>query len=99
MHALDLRMAAGCENRCVTGPPPPRQMNTYALLALLLSILVFPPIGIWLGRKAKEQIAVSGESGIELATVAEIYGWVVTGFLVIGGCLYCAIGATAVDSP
>jgi hypothetical protein len=79
-------------------PPPARQMNTNALLALLLAILVFAPIGIILGRKAKRQIAETGESGIELATVAEIYGWVVTGITVVAVVFFCVIGGLANSS-
>jgi hypothetical protein len=47
---------------------------------------VFPPLGIIFGRKAKAQIAVTGESGIELAKIGEIVGWVFTSLYVVGCC-------------
>lgn len=52
--------------------------NTYAILAAIFAFVVFPPLGIYLGHKAKQQIAQTGERGIELAKVGIIGGWIVT---------------------
>ncbi|WP_433088004.1 DUF4190 domain-containing protein [Dactylosporangium sp. CA-052675] len=57
-------------------PLPP--VNTYAILAAIFAFVVFPPLGIYFGRKAKEQIAVSGERGTELATVGVVAGWIIS---------------------
>jgi hypothetical protein len=63
-----------------TRPPyvaqPP--VNVYAILAATFAFLVLPPLGIYFGQKAKEQIAVSGERGIELANVGVIAGWILS---------------------
>jgi Domain of unknown function (DUF4190) len=72
-------------------PPPPYAMlppfNTYAILAAIFAFVVFPPLGIYFGYKAREQIAQTGERGIELAKVGIIGGWIITGlqaaFLVV----------------
>jgi hypothetical protein len=72
-------------------PPQPRPLNTYALLSLLLSLMVFPPLGIYFARKAKQQIAETGESGIELANVGEIVGWVFTSLIGVMFCLWCGV--------
>jgi len=79
-------------------PPPGRPLNTYALLSLLLSLMVFPPLGIYFARKAKEQIAVSGESGIELANVGEIVGWIFTSILGVMLCVWCGFMVTLLGS-
>src|SRR6185369_12565036 len=79
------------------GPPPagypgyPVQppINTYAILGLVLAIFVLPPLGIYFGRKAQQQIAVTGERGIELAKAGVVVGWVLTilwGVLVLIWC-------------
>jgi hypothetical protein len=39
---------------------------------------VLPPLGIYFGKKAQQQIAVTGERGIELAKAAVVVGWVLT---------------------
>ncbi|WP_433202820.1 DUF4190 domain-containing protein [Dactylosporangium sp. CS-047395] len=66
-------------------PLPP--VNTYAILAAVFAFVVFPPLGIYFGRKAREQIAMSGERGIELAKVGIIAGWILSvlylGFMVL----------------
>lgn len=81
-----------------TNPYPPYQApppyNTYAILALILAIFVFPPLGIYFGRKAKEQIAQTGERGIELANAAVIVGWVLTaifGAFLVVWCLFAVV--------
>jgi len=48
----------------------------YAILSLIFALVVFPPVGIYLGNKAKQQIAATGERGIELANAGVICGWV-----------------------
>ncbi|MBV1850241.1 DUF4190 domain-containing protein [Catellatospora tritici] len=69
-------------------PQPP--YNTYAILALILALMVFPPLGIYFGAEAKKQIAVSGERGIEMAQVAIIVGWVLTGIMLLTFLFFCA---------
>jgi len=72
-------------------PPPPYvilpPVNTYAILAAIFAFVVFPPLGIYFGYKAREQIAQTGERGIELAKVGIVGGWIITGlqaaFLVV----------------
>jgi hypothetical protein len=53
-------------------------MNTYAILSVVFAFAVFAPLGIYFGSKAKEQIAQTGERGIELAKVGVIAGWILT---------------------
>lgn len=65
-------------------PPPPYgyvvapSYNTYAILAVVFAFAVFAPLGIFFGYKARDQIARTGERGIELAKVGIIGGWVLT---------------------
>lgn len=73
--------------------PPQPPYNTYAILSLALGILVLPPLGIYFGTKAKQQIAVSGERGIELANAGVIVGWVLTGLFLAFFLVWCAMGA------
>ncbi len=54
---------------------PPR-VNVYAILALVFSAMIFPPVGIVLGYKARRQIAQTGERGSELATAGIVVGWI-----------------------
>ena len=62
-------------------------VNTYAILSVVFAFAVFAPLGIYFGNKAKQQIAQTGERGIELANVGVIAGWILTGlqaaFLVV----------------
>ncbi|MFU8876290.1 DUF4190 domain-containing protein [Micromonospora sp. SL4-19] len=53
-------------------------VNMYAILALVLGAMVFPPLGIYFGNKAKKQIAQTGERGVELATAGLVVGWIFT---------------------
>ncbi|GAA1658857.1 DUF4190 domain-containing protein [Catellatospora bangladeshensis] len=69
----------------------PPQYNTYAILALVLAIFVLPPLGIYFGGKAKQQIAVTGERGVEFATAAVVIGWVLTGLFIAMIALWCAM--------
>lgn len=73
--------------------PPQPPYNTYAILSLALGILVLPPLGIYFGTKAKQQIAVSGERGIELANAGVIVGWVLTGLFLAFFVVWCVMGA------
>jgi hypothetical protein len=61
-------------------PPPPYAyappVNMYAILSLVFAVAVFPPVGIYFGYKAKEQIARTGERGVELATAGLVIGWI-----------------------
>jgi Domain of unknown function (DUF4190) len=73
------------------GYAPP--INMYSILALVFGVMVFPPLGIYFGRKAKQQIAQTGERGIELATAGQIVGWIFTGIwglLVLVSCGFLA---------
>jgi Domain of unknown function (DUF4190) len=58
--------------------PPP--FNTYAILALVSAVAIFPPLGVYFGYKAKKQIARTGERGIEFATAGLVIGWILTVF-------------------
>ncbi len=78
--------------------------NTYAILSLVFAFAVFAPLGIYFGIKAKEQIAQTGERGIELAKIGVIAGWIITclqaAFLIV----WCAffftlLGSAAVQFP
>ena len=71
--------------------PPP--LNTNAILALVLGAMVLPPLGIWLGYKAQEEIARTGERGIELAKAGVVVGWVLTGLFVLAFCGICVLGS------
>jgi Domain of unknown function (DUF4190) len=91
-----------------TVPPPGQQVwyplpygyvisqpyNTYAILSLVFACFVFPPLGIYFGAKAKKQIAVSGERGIELAKVGYIVGWVLTALQGVFILIWCGLAST-----
>ena len=73
-------------------PPPYRPYppyNVYAILSLVLALFVLPPLGIYFGRKARQEIARTGERGAELATAGIICGWVMTAFLGVGMIIWC----------
>jgi hypothetical protein len=86
-------------------PPPPGPgpygyvvyqqppLNTNALLALVLGAMVLPPLGIYFGYKAREEIARTGQRGSELATAGIVVGWVLTGLFVVAVCGFCLLGA------
>ncbi|GAA1387477.1 MULTISPECIES: DUF4190 domain-containing protein [Catellatospora] len=74
--------------------PPQPPYNVYAILSLALGILVFPPLGIYFGNKAKQQIAATGERGIELANAGVVVGWVLTGLLAAFVLLWCFMAVT-----
>ncbi|MFC3502837.1 DUF4190 domain-containing protein [Micromonospora krabiensis] len=71
-------------------------MNVYAILSLVFGVMVFPPLGIYFGGKAKQQIAQTGERGIELATAGVVVGWIFTvmyGFFFL---LWCGVVGTMI---
>jgi Domain of unknown function (DUF4190) len=73
-------------------PYPPYALppyNTYAILSLVLAIFVLPPLGIYFGVKAKQQIAQTGERGIELANVGVICGWIFSIFFGVAFLAWC----------
>jgi hypothetical protein len=69
-------------------------VNTYAILAAVFAFVAFPPLGIYFGRKAKEQIAQSGERGIELANVGIIAGWILSVFFGLFMIVWCGLAGT-----
>lgn len=71
--------------------PPP--LNTYALLSLIISLAVFPPVGIWLGYQARKQIAHTGERGGELATAGIVVGWIFTSLYALFFIVWCGLTA------
>jgi hypothetical protein len=73
--------------------PPP--YNTLAVLALVLGIMVLPPLGIYFGHKAQQQIAQTGERGIELAKVGVVIGWIGTSLYVLMFCGVCFLFAAS----
>jgi hypothetical protein len=74
-------------------PPPyrpyPPPYNVYAILSLVLALFVLPPLGIYFGRKARQEIALSGERGAELATAGIVCGWVLTALLGVFMVIWC----------
>jgi hypothetical protein len=79
-------------------PPPPYvvlpPVNTYAILAAIFAFVVFPPLGIYFGYKAREQIAQTGERGIELAKVGIIGGWIITSLQAVFLVVWCGFMLT-----
>lgn len=63
-------------------PYEPRKTNQYAIMALICAFML-GPVGIYLGMKAKKEIAASGEDGEGLATGGVIVGWINTGLLAL----------------
>ena len=89
------------------GPPPygpyppyayPRPINTYAILALVLGAAVFPPLGIYFGKKAKQQIAQTGERGVELATAGLVVGSILTAIYGLVILVYCVVVGIMITS-
>jgi hypothetical protein len=74
------------------GYQPP--INMYAILALVLGAAVFPPLGIYFGYKAKEQIAQTGERGTELATAGLVIGWIFTALYAVFMVIWCGFAST-----
>jgi hypothetical protein len=69
-------------------------LNTYAILGLVLGLFVLPPLGIYFGTKAQQQIAVTGERGVELAKASVIIGWVLTILYGVLLLIWCAFAAS-----
>jgi hypothetical protein len=81
------------------GPPyglPP--YNTYAILSLVFALAVFPPLGIYFGYKAKQQIAQTGERGGELASAGLICGWIFSVLMGLFFLAWCGFGALMIIS-
>jgi hypothetical protein len=80
--------------------PPPYPyappFNTYAILSLVFSVLVFPPLGIYFGSRAKKEIARTGERGVELATAGIVLGWIFTVMFVVLLLVWIVLAATLV---
>jgi hypothetical protein len=71
--------------------PPQPSYNIYAILSLVFAIFILPPLGIYFGIKAQQQIAVSGERGVELAKAGVVTGWVLSGFYVLSLLITCGL--------
>ncbi|MEH1015687.1 DUF4190 domain-containing protein [Micromonospora sp. CPCC 206060] len=69
-------------------------MNTYAILSLVFAVMVFPPLGVYFGNRARDQIAQTGERGAELATAGIVVGWVFTIMYVVFIVVWCAMAGT-----
>lgn len=90
----------------VPGPPghppyPPYAyppINMYAILALVFGAMVFPPLGIYFGGKAKKQIAQTGERGVELATAGLVVGWIFTAIYGLFVLVWCGVVGTMIVS-
>jgi hypothetical protein len=86
----------------VPGPPPyppygyPPPINMYAILALVFGAMVFPPLGIYFGSKAKKQIAQTGERGVELATAGLVVGWIFTAIYGLFVLVWCGVVGTMI---
>ncbi|PWU44295.1 hypothetical protein DLE60_19670 [Micromonospora globispora] len=74
--------------------PPP--VNMYAILALVFGAMVFPPLGIYFGNKAKKQIAQTGERGVELATAGLVVGWIFTAIYGLFVLVWCGFVGTMI---
>lgn len=83
-------------------PYPPHgyvaPFNTYAILALVFGAMVFPPLGIYFAKKAKDQIARTGERGAELATAGAVVGWIFTILYVLMFVVWCGVAAVIIGS-
>lgn len=79
--------------------PPPYMylpsMNVYAILSLVFAAMVFPPVGVFLGYKARKQIAQTGERGSELATAGIVVGWILTCLYGLFFVIWCAFVGVA----
>ncbi|NNG97281.1 DUF4190 domain-containing protein [Gordonia araii] len=64
-------------------------MNKNAIPALICSFLgITAPIGVFLGRKARAEIAQTGETGDAYAVAALVIGWAYITAIVLGLCTY-----------
>jgi hypothetical protein len=69
-------------------------INMYAILSLVFGAMVFPPLGIYFGNKAKEQIAQTGERGVELATAGQVVGWIFSVMYALFILVWCGFAGT-----
>ncbi|HEY3010951.1 MAG TPA: DUF4190 domain-containing protein [Micromonosporaceae bacterium] len=71
-------------------PPPQRQTNGLAIASLVVGIASFficslaGAVAIYLGNRAKAQIAQTGEEGEGLARAGVILGWIALALTVLG---------------
>jgi hypothetical protein len=79
----------------VTAPPT----NTYAILSLIFAFVMFPPLGVYFGYKARKQIAETGERGGEMATVGIVAGWIHSVLFGIGVLVWCGFVGLFVIVP
>ncbi|WBB82306.1 DUF4190 domain-containing protein [Micromonospora sp. WMMD882] len=68
--------------------------NTYAILALVFGVMVFPPLGIYFGNRARREIAQTGERGGELATAGIVVGWIFTILYGVLLLVWCGLAGT-----
>ncbi|HEY0700785.1 MAG TPA: DUF4190 domain-containing protein [Micromonospora sp.] len=68
--------------------------NTYAILSLVFALMVFPPLGVYFGNKARQEIARTGERGAELATAGIVLGWIFTALFVVLMVVWCGLFVT-----
>jgi hypothetical protein len=69
--------------------------NTYAILAIIFAVAILPPLGIYFGKRAKEEIARTGERGIEVANAAVVVGWVFSAIMGVFLIVWCGIFVSA----
>jgi TctA family transporter len=81
-------------------PPYPYSppFNTYAILSLVFGAMVFAPLGIYFGKRAKKEIARTGERGAELATAGIVVGWIFTVFYALFLLVWIVLVGTAIFS-
>lgn len=81
--------------------PPPRRTNGNALASMVVSLagLVTCPllggIGVYLGYRARDEMARSGEEGDGMALAGIIVGWVGIGVFLLMLCLILLIAGGA----
>ncbi|MCP9272372.1 MMPL family transporter [Mycolicibacterium arenosum] len=68
--------------KVVSDPENPNS-NTYALASIPAGLLV-PPVGLWLGHRARKQIRETGEQGAQYALIGTTLAYVT----LLGGLLY-----------
>ena len=73
--------------------PPQRGTNVLAIVALIVSIVLLPPLGAILGHISRRQIRSTGEGGDGVALAAIIIGWTLTGLgILIVVCVAVLVG-------
>lgn len=77
--------------------PPPRRTNSNAVTALVVALagLVACPlvgvIGVYLGNRARKEIARTGEEGDGMALAGIIVGWIGVGLTLLIGCVFAGV--------